>query len=70
MARPHGNGTKCPHCQTTCKTVKSEQVTRTVRHITYLCPECNHVFVAQLEAVRTLAPSSQPHDEVSIPGAA
>lgn len=70
MARPRSNSTHCPHCQTACKTIKTEQVTRLVRHITYACPECGHIFIAELTAVRTLAPSKYPHEDVHIPGVA
>lgn len=67
--RRPGNAARCPHCDTTCRTAKSVQVTRTVRHITYVCQnqDCGHVFQAELVAVRTLAPSSTPRADVHIP---
>lgn len=67
---PRTNKTQCPHCQTDCLTVKTDQVSRTYREITYACPECGHIFVAAVTPVRTLAPSDRPHADVRIPGAA
>ena len=63
-----GNATKCPHCETTCSTVKTQQISRTYREVTYSCPHCGYIFVASVVPVRTLAPSDNPHNEVRIPG--
>lgn len=62
------NKTLCPHCETACKTVKTKQITRCYREITYACPDCGHIFVASVSPVRTLAPSEKPHEDVRIPG--
>lgn len=62
------NKTQCPHCGSDCRTVKTQQLTRTYREITYVCPPCGHIFVASVVPVRTLAPSATPHDDVHLPG--
>jgi len=56
---PKGNGTKCPHCGARCFTLKTDQLSVSVREITYLCTNeaCGHQFVAHLAAVRTITPS-------------
>lgn len=58
----------CPHCETSCRTVKTNQVSRVYREVTYCCPECGCIFVAAITPVRTLAPSAAPHHDVHIPG--
>ncbi len=63
------NKTQCPHCETDCKTVKTKQISRMYREVTYVCqnPKCGHIFVASVTPVRTLAPSAAPCDDVRIP---
>lgn len=64
-----GNKTPCPHCDTACLTIKTNQITRLVREITYSCRNCGHIFVSSLTPVRTLAPSDRPRADVRIQGA-
>ncbi len=68
MSARHGPGMRCPHCQEWATARTSTQLTRTFREVTYTCRNvmCGHVFVAGLEALRTLSPSSVPHPEVRI----
>jgi predicted Zn-ribbon and HTH transcriptional regulator len=65
--RSHNNGTQCPHCKTVCKTVKTEQISETLRVITYTCPACGYTFEADLVAARSLQPSKAPNPNVHIP---
>ena len=61
--------TICPHCESTCLTRKTEQITRMYREITFVCNniECGHVFVTSLAPIRTLSPSAMPNPEIDIP---
>ena len=64
-----GNITRCPHCGTRCTSIKTRQLAPTCREITYQCANeaCGHLFVATLEAVRTLSPSATPNPDVHLP---
>lgn len=70
MGHPHQTGTICPHCAARCRTVKTRQITETYREVTYSCvnQDCGHIFVAELNAVRTLSPSLIPNPEIKLPG--
>jgi len=59
----------CPHCGSTSTVRSSKQMCDTVREATATCdnPECMHSWVAQLVAVRTIAPSINPKPGVFIP---
>lgn len=59
------NITRCPTCGETCRSLKSSQVTKQYREITYLCTDeaCAHIFVAEVAVVRTLSPSKRPERE-------
>lgn len=69
MGHPHQTGTLCPHCASRCGTVKTRQITETYREVTYCCSNtaCGHVFVAEVNAVRTLSPSLIPNPEITLP---
>lgn len=62
-------GLPCPHCNERVKAIKSRTLSPLFKEITYRCNnvECNHVFVASLEVLRTLSMSSQPNYELKIP---
>ncbi|MFG6711169.1 ogr/Delta-like zinc finger family protein [Burkholderia pseudomallei] len=59
----------CPTCLGKAKARSSRMMSRTLREITYRCENdnCGHVYVANLEVVRTLVPSAVPNPEVDIP---
>lgn len=59
----------CPHCLAKATAVDSVELSPTLREITYRCNNwrCGHVYVASLEAVRTLAPSAAPAPDVRLP---
>lgn len=59
----------CPICLGKAKARSSRMMSRTLREITYRCENdnCGHVYVANLEVVRTLVPSAMPNPDVSIP---
>lgn len=59
----------CPHCKDWAYARTSSQMSALYREITYQCRNllCGHVFVAGLEAIRTLSPSSIPDPEISLP---
>lgn len=60
---------KCPHCNSDSVVRSSKQMCDTVREATVCCsnPHCMHSWVAQLVAVRTIAPSINPKPGVFIP---
>jgi Ogr/Delta-like zinc finger len=60
---------KCPHCDARARAVKSREMTRTMREVTYQCTNvhCGHTYVAGLEVMRTLSPSAMPNPAVNIP---
>ena len=51
----------CPLCSTRAIARTSREMSETMREITFRCDddECGHVYVARLEAVRTLVPSGR-----------
>lgn len=69
MGHPHQTGTLCPHCASRCRTVKTRQITETYREVTYACSNqaCGFIFVADVNAVRTLSPSLIPNPEIKLP---
>lgn len=58
----------CPHCKEAATARTSVQMSPMLREITYMCSnhECGHVFVAALEPIRTLSPSSMPDPEIRL----
>lgn len=60
---------RCPHCLSESTVRSSKQMCDTVREATITCnnPGCMHSWVAQLVAVRTIAPSMNPKPGVLIP---
>ncbi len=62
-------GLPCPHCNQSVKAVKSRTLTPLFKEITYRCNnvDCNHVFVASLEVLRTLSLSATPNYDLKIP---
>lgn len=60
---------ECPHCGHSSTVRSSKQMGDTVRESKVTCdnPECMHSWVAQLVAVRTIAPSMKPKPGVYIP---
>lgn len=69
---PRGNSTKCPHCGSTCRTIKTAQVTATYREVVFLCrnPACNCMFTAAITPVREIEPSANPNPEARFPASA
>jgi ribosomal protein L37AE/L43A len=59
----------CPHCESRAVARSSQQLSITLREITYQCQDvyCGHTYVAQLEVVRTLSPSAKPNTAVDLP---
>lgn len=68
MSASGHNAMKCPHCGSSCSTAKTRQVTALYREITLSCrnPECLHVFLAEMNAIRTLRPSLIPAPDVNL----
>ena len=62
-------GMSCPHCSHTARARTSTRLSPLYREVTYSClnTSCGHVFVAGLEAIRTLSPSAIPNPEISLP---
>ncbi|MFM0649004.1 ogr/Delta-like zinc finger family protein [Paraburkholderia bryophila] len=59
----------CPICLGRSVARTSRALSRTLREIIYRCEndECGHIYVANLEVVRTLVPSVIPHPDMNIP---
>ncbi|WP_186193166.1 ogr/Delta-like zinc finger family protein [Burkholderia gladioli] len=59
----------CPICLGRSTARSSRSMSRTMREITYRCEndDCGHVYIANLEVVRTLVPSAVPNADVVIP---
>ena len=62
-------GIACPHCDSPALIRTSSALTTIVRHIRYRCENdaCGHVFVAELQVIRTIVPSACPNPEVRLP---
>lgn len=60
---------RCPHCESRAIARSSQQLSVTLREITYQCQDvhCGHTYVATLEVVRTLSPSAKPNMEINLP---
>lgn len=60
---------RCPHCKAPTSARTSRSLSRLYREVTYQCrnSRCGHVFVAGLEALRTLSPSATPCPEINLP---
>lgn len=60
---------RCPICSTRAIARSSRELSVTLREITYRCEndECGHVYVANLEVMRTIVPSILSNPDVSIP---
>lgn len=71
LTKPRANGIRmhCPHCHTSSLVRSSRQMSATLRELEFQCHNvyCGHTWVATLEAVRTLSPSSIPNPEVHLP---
>ncbi len=65
------NRTRCPHCNTVCTTLRTEQLSPNYREIFYLCSNdtCSCIWVASITPVRTIAPSKNPNAEVRMSSA-
>ena len=59
----------CPHCGTEATIRSSKAVTEITREAKVQCnnPDCAHTWIAQLAAIRTIAPSMTPNPKVFIP---
>ena len=59
----------CPHCKTSSTVRSSRELSDTVREATIQCdnPHCAHTWIAQVAAIRTIAPSMTPNPKVYIP---
>lgn len=64
-----GPSMRCPHCKHATSARTSTQLSALYREVTYQCRNliCGHVFVAGLEAIRTLSPSAIPDPEINLP---
>lgn len=60
---------KCPHCLSFARARSSDLLTPTYREVRFECQNdaCGHIWVAGLEALRTLCPSDIPNPAISIP---
>lgn len=60
---------QCPHCKQRAIARSSKHMSPVFREITFTCRnlQCGHVYVAGLEALRTLSPSAAPDPEIDIP---
>lgn len=60
---------RCPHCKAPTSARTSRSLSRLYREVTYQCrnSRCGHVFVAGLEALRTLSPSATPCPDINLP---
>lgn len=61
---------RCPHCGAQANCRNSESMSLLLKELTFVCTnfsQCGHVFVSNLEVVRTLSPSAIPNPEVNIP---
>lgn len=70
MGKPRLPAIFCPHCNEKAKARSSEQTLPTTREVRMVClnPDCAHIFVAEINIVRTIAPSLNPRSDVKIPG--
>lgn len=59
----------CPHCGSYARARNSYQLTTTYREVRFECTadNCGYIWVAGLEALRTLCPSDTPNPDVHIP---
>jgi hypothetical protein len=59
----------CPHCKSAASARTSKPLSPLYREVTYQCRNlrCGHVFVAGLEALRTLSPSALPDPDIDLP---
>lgn len=59
----------CPHCGSDSTVRYSRPLSETVREAKVMCnnPDCAHTWIAQLAAIRTIAPSMTPNPKVYIP---
>ncbi|SDI23924.1 ogr/Delta-like zinc finger family protein [Paraburkholderia phenazinium] len=59
----------CPLCSTRAIARTSRKLSDTMREITFRCDndECGHVYIAQLEVVRTIVPSGRYGSHPDIP---
>lgn len=60
---------RCPHCGAQANCRKSEMLSPLLKELTFICTnftECGHVFVANLEVVRTLSLSAVPNPDIHI----
>lgn len=60
---------KCPICASRATARSSQELSITLREITYRCEndECGHIYIAQLEVVRTLVSSAIHNPAVTLP---
>jgi len=60
---------KCLHCRGFARARSSELLTPTYREVRFECVDdaCGFVWVAGIEALRTLCPSDRPNPAIDIP---
>lgn len=60
---------KCPHCSTYARARSSDLLTPTYREVRFECTNdaCGYIWVAGVEALRTLCPSDTPNPAIDIP---
>ena len=58
--------TKCPHCESTLRRIRTQTHTKLIKEIVMSCPneECQCVFVAIEEIFREVAPSHRPNADI------
>ena len=62
---------RCPHCDHFARIRSSKSLTPTYVEVRFECtaPSCGHIWLAGVEVLRTLCPSSQPNPDIHIPSA-
>lgn len=60
---------KCPHCHTFARARTSTRLTETYLEVRFECTNdaCGFVWLAGVEALRSLCPSDMPNPEIQIP---
>ena len=63
------NSTRCPHCRSRCKSIRTRELSDLVREVHYQClnEACGFIFAAQIEVVRTVLRSLNPNPDVAVP---
>ncbi|MDZ5456980.1 ogr/Delta-like zinc finger family protein [Azohydromonas lata] len=59
----------CPHCGCRSTGRNNRYLSPLLMELTFVCNnlQCGHIYVAQIEAVRSLSPSSIPRTDIQLP---